>query len=789
MLRIDIEDLAGIRIGEGPIMTATVWEHQRQLDRAGNFSFQMPAADPRMALVYPYRVARAWRFERNLWRRAGAGLIMNTSLTTGVAGADILHVEGPDWLHMLSRHTVDELKLYEEVRVHPAEVIVLSVNPPGTTHKWQWYDRDIGDTTTSAKIDGLASNHQQYIYVKFHRRIKGVYFLIGPDYNTKAATLQVQYFDATVGGWSNITVIRDDTLVNGKPFALSGRIEWDMPANQTTESTTNSPVYDYRFSVDNGLDAFDVSDITVLYDTPTSDGLRALLAQAPAGWSLDTALGYVSTKPAIVSGDNLLLDPSFDIYTGTPDDGNTDTFTWWKRFGTAFAGDVEVSNTARTSGKSIKFYSDGTWGDGRVGQYVQVLPNSDYRLTIWSKGDGTYGEAAFRIYDISPDDGNATALTNTQDLGTSTTWHEYIFYFTSPPNRTQIYVTVWGTVTGLVGTCYVDDVSFERYIPGDVYSTLNNVSILEGAVQLSRQTGEHFVLAVNGGPQIIWLRDDVRHSEVQLIAEGDSLALQNNLDVALIVEGGLTRIRNAYELATRVYAFSGGSGENRVSLQECTSSAPSGYVLNTAEGYLERTAATAVLGRIDKRMNFPEINAISTDASQRTYAANQLFRMAYAWLKRHSATNLDPVTGDMPAAYSVIVTKLDRMILPGYWIRLKYRRMREGTAYVLIDEDLCVLSSTTNITQDNMQTVAMELGTVDVPLLSDIDVLNSMLRQANATQNQTLSNERHSSGGAGIPVTLDVVGGRVTTVKRQLGGNGSFVVDGVTYIYKDGVIT
>ena len=91
--------------------------------------------------------------------------------------------------------------------------------------------------------------------------------------------------------------------------------------------------------------------------------------------------------------------------------------------------------------------------------------------------------------------------------------------------------------------------------------------------------------------------------------------------------------------------------------------------------------------------------------------------------------------------------------------------------------------------QDNMQTVAMELGTVDVPLLSDIDVLNSMLRQANAMQNQTLSNERHSSGGAGIPVTLDVVGGRVTTVKRQLGGNGSFVVDGVTYIYKDGVIT
>lgn len=71
-MEVWIENEAGIRQGAGPITTATGWTQTPRLNAAGEFSFTMPALDPRAAYVRTHRWARAWHFEEpGGWRAAG----------------------------------------------------------------------------------------------------------------------------------------------------------------------------------------------------------------------------------------------------------------------------------------------------------------------------------------------------------------------------------------------------------------------------------------------------------------------------------------------------------------------------------------------------------------------------------------------------------------------------------------------------------------------------------------------------------------------------------------------
>ena len=48
---VDIENANGVRLGDGPILSAQAWTHTARLDRAGTFSFTMAAAIPPLLLV------------------------------------------------------------------------------------------------------------------------------------------------------------------------------------------------------------------------------------------------------------------------------------------------------------------------------------------------------------------------------------------------------------------------------------------------------------------------------------------------------------------------------------------------------------------------------------------------------------------------------------------------------------------------------------------------------------------------------------------------------------------
>ena len=75
--RIDIENSSGNRLGSGPITSAAQWTYTARMDKAGEFSFRMPATDAQASIVQRKRIARAWALVGGAWVEVGAGIIDN----------------------------------------------------------------------------------------------------------------------------------------------------------------------------------------------------------------------------------------------------------------------------------------------------------------------------------------------------------------------------------------------------------------------------------------------------------------------------------------------------------------------------------------------------------------------------------------------------------------------------------------------------------------------------------------------------------------------------------------
>lgn len=122
---IDITDAAGTKYGEGPVRTAYRWNSLYRLDRAGTFAFEMPASDPRAAIVVEKRVARCMTPVGSAVYEVGSGIIDKVELVTSTDGAHILRVSGDDILRELTYRSVGDLEIGTEsvpVTTGPADI-------------------------------------------------------------------------------------------------------------------------------------------------------------------------------------------------------------------------------------------------------------------------------------------------------------------------------------------------------------------------------------------------------------------------------------------------------------------------------------------------------------------------------------------------------------------------------------------------------------------------------------------------------------------------------------------
>ncbi|MCX6786851.1 MAG: hypothetical protein NTU85_03520 [Candidatus Kaiserbacteria bacterium] len=258
----------------------------------------------------------------------------------------------------------------------------------------------------------------------------------------------------------------------------------------------------------------------------------------------------------------------------------------------------------------------------------------------------------------------------------------------------------------------LDAVHGQLATTGEVYLQMANESILETLRRVAETTGEHLTGGYTGRELIWW---GARQETAPLTAIGgggfDGLAVEGNAAVCLIKD--LSEVQDAFELYSQVTAVGGGTGDARVTLAETTEVLPAGYSL--VGGTLIRDAAVAALGVIEYQLEAPDIVPTNVSGEQRTHAANTLFKQAAAWLAAHSATDTDPLTGDVPRAYTLAVVKADRLIWPNDLLRVVYHEVRDGVDVWDVDAVLTVVAATTECDADGVRTVSLEVATVQRP--------------------------------------------------------------------------
>jgi len=156
-------------------------------------------------------------------------------------------------------------------------------------------------------------------------------------------------------------------------------------------------------------------------------------------------------------GAELLTDKSFEIFTGTPDDGTTDDWTNWIESPTLGKIDATIDSKF---GYAVKIINS-TGADVNVIRTlgITVTPETNYRLTYWTKGDGTY-QGKITLRDVT----NSTYFVLNEPTGvTDDIWTLVTYDFTSPAGCLSILVYFYGNTTN-ISTIMYDSISLKEIL-------------------------------------------------------------------------------------------------------------------------------------------------------------------------------------------------------------------------------------------------------------------------------------------------------------------------------------
>jgi len=170
---IVIENVAGTVLGSGPITEAAYWEYTMRLDRAGSFSFSIPATVEKAVILQNECIARAYALLGSTWTEVGAGPINHVERSKGADGRVSLVVSGDDLLRELTYRSVGDLELAATHSFigHTAAVTAVAAFLPsgwtltadGTPPNDDIYARFNGESVLAAVLK-LAEASETHIY-------------------------------------------------------------------------------------------------------------------------------------------------------------------------------------------------------------------------------------------------------------------------------------------------------------------------------------------------------------------------------------------------------------------------------------------------------------------------------------------------------------------------------------------------------------------------------------------------------------------------------------------------
>lgn len=711
-LLVDIETLAGAKQGYGPITSATNWQATARLNRAGEFSFSMPATDAMAAYVRPKSYARCYHADGLGMRCLGYGRIERVELRESEQGP-LLDVSGMDLLGELGDRIINDRKsIRAEIAEHPSYVTAPTTEANNSTLKMR--DNAVGDTATYARVqcDDIAGTAfvigSPFVFFK-------ITFNLGSEVNN---THTIRWYYSASDAWTELAGETDGTV----NLSQSGSVTFTPPTDWSP--ATGEILYKIKITATGGDagETVDIQDLSVTYYGPTNTALNDIIAYAPTGWSFDGD-GYSALQSRPLSGTELIANAGFETYTSG---GGNETFTSWTNV-IAGTANVNQSATAHGGSHSVKLTAVGATGGetdfSGVYQDITVTGTTEYTLTFWTQGDGTHdGQWSITDPTIGGYDASITGATDT--LITAQTWTQVKRTFVTPASTTTLRIYLWTPVEGSGAYALFDDVSLQAGGGNSIYLQCSDESVLEMLVRCSEVSGENFILsphALDTPPQrkILWLGKDETDCGIEAVSFVDPVAAADNQFIALITE--LTEIEDASEIVSRVYAYGAGMGGSRVTLADCTTQPPTGYVLSTSGNYVERTATTTALGtRVEVAKSWSDIVAQTGDTTSAAQnASNILMIQAVNWLETHSCTSLDRLTGDVPRFFELGLAKCQTMIYPGYQIRVRHHRFTDGYHAVSIDRDLWITAATWRVDRSGVQTVGLEVATVPRSAIND----------------------------------------------------------------------
>lgn len=172
---------------------------------------------------------------------------------------------------------------------------------------------------------------------------------------------------------------------------------------------------------------------------------------------------------ALIQGDTAILNGGFETAGG----GGVDIWASW----TESAGDGALANETslqRTGNDACKATA-GSTANTYTKQAVTVIPGKKYKVTFWTRGDGTYG-GRYKVYDAT----GAADILDLRATGiTGTSYALVTGMFTAPSGciSAELYLYCPSTDTGVV---YFDDVVFAEAGAARVFAYLPQADSFEG---------------------------------------------------------------------------------------------------------------------------------------------------------------------------------------------------------------------------------------------------------------------------------------------------------------------
>jgi len=235
---IDVTDSSGSKYGSGPIVSAHGWQSTVRLDRIGDFSFSMPAADPKAAAIENRRYVTCYAILPTGPAVVGAGIIDRVERRPDAEGNVDLVVSGSDLVKELTWRTVGAWLLCDGdlPKTHADSVLTLSYllpagwtvvanpSPPNDDLFYLW----AGETMFAA-LAKVAELSRCHVYPSAAREMtfahtftdSGLRAIEAPPGADVSANENICYID-------RVTTAVDSTDLVTRIYAIGGKIP-DLP--------------------------------------------------------------------------------------------------------------------------------------------------------------------------------------------------------------------------------------------------------------------------------------------------------------------------------------------------------------------------------------------------------------------------------------------------------------------------------------------------------------------------------------------------------------------------------